>query len=50
MIKVKKEAIAGLIKRVTFKVVLRNQNPKDANKIGRRSVLAIKDPGTNEER
>ena len=41
--------IRGLLERGTWKVVLKENVPKDANIIGGRFVLAIKDEGTKKE-
>ena len=45
-----KEEIEGLIKRGTWKVVCREEIPENANILGSRWVLTIKDEGTNRER
>ena len=44
-----KKEIEGLIKRKTWKIVCRSEVPDDANILGGRFVLAIKDEGTNRE-
>jgi Reverse transcriptase (RNA-dependent DNA polymerase) len=45
----KQKQIRGLLERGTFKIVLRNDIPKGANKLGGRYVLTIKDSGTDRE-
>eukprot|EP00171_Calliarthron_tuberculosum_P008498 IDg8498t1 len=42
--------IEGLLNRGTFKIVLKSEMPPNANVMGGRFVLAIKDPETKEER
>jgi hypothetical protein len=45
----KNKEIRGLLERGTFKIALRNDIPKGANKLGGRCVLTIKDSGTDRE-
>jgi hypothetical protein len=45
----KKKKIDGLVARGTSRVVLRDQIPRDANKLGGRFVLSIKDAQTERE-
>lgn len=45
----KKKELKGLWDRGTFKVVLKEDVPKDANVLGARFVLSIKDEGTKRE-
>ena len=45
----KKKEIQGLIDRRTWKIVLKDEVPADANVLGGRFVLAIKDEGTRNE-
>lgn len=45
-----KDEINKLMKRGVFDIVLREELPKNANILGGRFVLAIKDPNTKEER
>ena len=45
----KRKKINGLIKRGTWKIVARNEVPENANVMGGRYVLTIKDEGTNTE-
>ncbi len=46
----KREEIECLIKRRTWKVILRSEMPDNANVFGGRFVLVIKDEGKNKER
>jgi Reverse transcriptase (RNA-dependent DNA polymerase) len=45
----KRKEIQGLLKRGTFKVILKSEIPDGANVLGGRYVLSIKDTGTNRE-
>jgi len=45
----KRKEMKGLLDRGTFKIVLRSEIPDEANRLGGRYVLAIKDSGTDRE-
>ena len=45
----KRKEIEGLIKRGTWKIVKKDEVPQNANVLGGRFVLTIKDSGTNKE-
>lgn len=45
-----RKEIAGLLERGVFKVIMKEDIPKNANVMGGRSVICIKETGTQEER